>query len=73
MHGHSVEQTHQSEKSVYRAILAARDREPAVLRAQSLERIYEHMHPARVHERDLGQVDDNRIALARENRPHGLP
>ncbi len=58
---------------MYLAALAACDREPAVWPLESPERVDECVHPGRVHERDFGQIHDDRTGLVLENRQQGLP
>jgi outer membrane lipoprotein SlyB len=66
VHGQCVEQTDQGKEAVHLATLSADDREPAVLALESPERLDEHVHSSRVHERDLGQIHDGRTRLALE-------
>jgi hypothetical protein len=68
IYGQSFEQANQGENPVYLATLSAYDREPAVLALEPTERIDENVHPGRVHERDLGQIHDNRAGFVLENR-----
>ncbi len=68
MHVQSIEQANQGEHPVYLATLAACDRESAVLGSEPLECVDENMHPGRVHERDPGQIHDDRTGVVLENR-----
>ena len=67
MHGQYVQQADHGEEAVHLATLAADDREPAVLELESPERLDEHVHSGRVHERDLGQIQDYRTDFALED------
>jgi hypothetical protein len=51
---------------MYGGTLPAYDRQPAVLELEPPERLDEHLHSRRVHERDLGQIHDGRTRLALE-------
>jgi hypothetical protein len=72
LHGRSVEQSHQGEKPVYRPMLEACDHEPAFLRLEPSERVDEDVYPGRVHERDFGQVHDERTGSTLEDRQQDL-
>ena len=58
---------------MYLATLAAYDREPAVLGLEPPKRVDQNVQPGRIHERDLGQIHDDRTGLVLENRQQGLP
>jgi hypothetical protein len=73
VHGQYVQQADHGEEAVHLAALAADDREPAVLELESPERLDEQVHSGRVHERDLGQIQDYRAGFALEDRQQGLP
>jgi hypothetical protein len=72
VHGYRVEQAHQGQQPVYLATLVARDPQSPVLGLQTLERLEQNMHPARVHELDVAQVDHDRAAFVLENRHEGV-
>ena len=72
VHGQSVEQAKQREKAVHLPAVGAHDRESAVLGLEAPERLGEYVHPGRVHERDFGQIHDNRTGLVLEDRRQDL-
>ena len=57
---------------MYLTTSAAYDREPAVLGLEPPKRVDQNVQPSRIHERDLGQIYDDRTGLMLENRQQKL-
>jgi hypothetical protein len=72
LHGPGIEQPHQGEKPMWLPMLAARDHERAVLGLEPSERVDEKVHAARFHERNLGQIHDERTRSTFESQRQDL-
>ena len=73
VHRHGVGQANHREKSVHLTFLVTHERKRAVLGLEPPEGVEENVHPGRVHERDLGQIYDDRTGLALEDLQQELP
>jgi hypothetical protein len=72
IHRHGGEQANHRKKSVHMPVLVAHECKRAVLGLEPPEGVDEDVHPGRVHERDLGQINDHGTGLALENRQQDL-
>jgi hypothetical protein len=67
-----VEQPQQGEQPMDLAMLAAGDHEPAALGREPCARVDEDVDTGRVHERNLGQIQNERTPSTLENRQEDL-